>query len=53
MRFRSNDQQAALHQQKFDDGIKMMRRLVMDIKPNVTSTIIQRSSFSSFSNSTL
>jgi hypothetical protein len=42
MRFRSNDQQAAMHQQKFDDGIKMMRRLVMDIKPNVTSTIIQR-----------
>jgi hypothetical protein len=42
MRFRSNDQQAAMHQQKFSEGIKTMRRLTMDIKPSVTSTIIQR-----------
>jgi len=53
MRFRSNDQQASMHQQKFDDGIKMMRRLVMDIKPNVTSTIIQRNFFGSVISSAL
>ena len=30
MRFRSNEQSAALHQQKFNTGIKSMRRLIVD-----------------------
>lgn len=40
MRFRSNDQSAAIHQQNFQDGIKEMRRLVIDEPLYVRSTMI-------------
>ena len=42
MMFRSNEQSAAMHSQKFEDGIKMMRRLTLDQPVNVRSTMIQR-----------
>ena len=42
MRFRSNDQSAAIHQQNFQDGIKSMRRVLMDDPLDVRSTVIQR-----------
>ena len=42
MLFRSNEQSATLHSQKFEDGIKMMRRLVVDQSVNVVSTIITK-----------
>ena len=49
MMFRSNEQSASLHSQKFEDGIKMMRRLVVDQPVNVSSTVIQRSSYNTIS----
>ena len=48
MRFRSNDQSAELHRGSFDDGIKMMRRLLVDDKLNIRSTFIPRYRFNSF-----
>ena len=45
MLFRSNEQSSSLHSQKFKDGIKTMRRLVMDQAVNVTSTAIYRPSY--------
>lgn len=42
MLFRSNEQSATMHSQKFEDGIKMMRRLVVDQSVNVVSTIITK-----------
>jgi hypothetical protein len=42
MRFRSNEQSAAVHQQAFEDGIKTMRRLLLDEPISVTSTIVTR-----------
>ena len=47
MMFRSNEQSAQLHTQKFKDGIEMMRRLILDQPVNVVSTAIQRTSNSS------
>ena len=47
MRFRSNEQSAQIHNQKFQDGIKVMRRLLLDDIINVRSTVINRSKFSS------
>ena len=44
MLFRSNEQSASMHSTKFEDGIKMMRRLVVDPHPNVISTALQKSS---------
>lgn len=49
MRFRSNEQSAAMHQNNFDDGIKSMRRVLMDDPINLRSTVISRSGSSSFS----
>jgi len=43
MLFRSNEQSASMHSKKFEDGIKMMRRLVVDPHVNVISTVIHRS----------
>lgn len=40
MRFRSNDQSAMVHQQKFIDGIKRMRRVLLDDPTFVRSTVI-------------
>lgn len=40
MRFRSNDQSAMVHQQKFVEGMKRMRRLLLDDPTFVRSTVI-------------
>lgn len=40
MRFRSNDQSAAIHQQAFDDGIRSMRRVLLDDQTHIRSTVI-------------
>lgn len=42
MMFRSNEQSAAMHEEKFKDGIKIMRRLLLDQPVNVTSFVVQR-----------
>ena len=42
MRFRSNEQSAQIHQQKFEDGIKVMRRLLLDDPIYIRSTMINR-----------
>ena len=47
MMFRSNEQSASIHRDKFQDGIKMMRRLLLDEPLAVSSTaIIQQTTFS-------
>jgi len=48
MRFRSNEQSAAIHQQNFEEGIKAMRRILMDDNLYVRSTVIQRPASSTF-----
>jgi hypothetical protein len=47
MRFRSNEQSAMIHQQAFDDGIGMMRRLLSDDNLYVRSTYIPYVGFTS------
>ena len=42
MRFRSNEQSAQIHQQKFKDGMKVMRRLLLDDPISVRSTMVTR-----------
>ena len=42
MRFRSNEQSASIHQQKFKEGIKVMRRLLLDDPLVMRSTMIHR-----------
>ena len=42
MLFRSNEQSASMHSQKFEQGINMMRRLILDLPVNVISTVITR-----------
>lgn len=42
MRFRSNEQSAAMHEKKFEDGIDMMRRLLQQPVAAVTSTVITK-----------
>ena len=49
MRFRSNEQSAAMHQNNFEDGIKSMRRVLMDDAIEIRSTVVTRGSTSSFS----
>ena len=49
MRFRSNEQSAAMHQNNFEDGIKSMRRVLMDDAIEIRSTVVTRGSASSFS----
>ena len=39
MRFRSNEQSAQIHEQKFKNGIESMRRLLLTSFINVTSTV--------------
>lgn len=41
MRFRSNDQSAMVHQQKFVEGIKRMRRVLLDDPTFVRSTVLR------------
>lgn len=42
MRFRSNEQSAAIHQQNFEGGIKSMRRVLLDEPIQLRSTVISR-----------
>lgn len=42
MRFRSNDQSAMVHQEKFNQGIRQMRRVLMDEPLEIRSTVIQK-----------
>ena len=49
MRFRANEQSAALHQQKFEDGMDNMRRLLLDSPLYLTSTVIAGKHFNSVS----
>ena len=48
MRFRSNEQSAAMHQNNFEDGIKTMRRVTFDDTLFVRSTVLGDSRTSSF-----
>lgn len=43
MRFRSNEQSAAMHQNNFDAGIRTMRRVLLDHPLYVRSTVIEGS----------
>ena len=47
MRFRSNEQSAQIHQAKFQEGIKAMRRLLLDDPLSVRSSMINRPKFTS------
>lgn len=49
MRFRSNDQSAAIHQQNFNEGIRSMRRILMDDPLDIRSTVLHKNK--SFGNS--
>ena len=42
MRFRSNEQSAAMHQANFDMGIKSMRRILIDEPLRARSTVVDR-----------
>jgi hypothetical protein len=48
MRFRSNEQSASMHQNNFDDGIKSMRRVLMDDAIEIRSTAVSRGFSSAF-----
>jgi len=43
MSFRSNDQSSAMHQQKFEQGIRHMKRILFDDELRIRSTVIERS----------
>lgn len=49
MRFRSNEQSAAIHQNNFEDGIKSMRRVLVDDTLSIRSTYISRTGNREFS----
>lgn len=42
MRFRSNDQSAAVHQGNFENGIKSMRRILVDEPLRIRSTVLDK-----------
>lgn len=48
MRFRSNDQSAQIHQNDFVEGIKMMRRILVDDNLSIRSTFNPRSIFNAY-----
>ena len=48
MRFRSNEQSAAMHQNNFEDGIKTMRRVTFDDTLFIRSTFVSDARTSSF-----
>jgi hypothetical protein len=50
MHFRSNEQSAQLHADKFKKGIKTMRRLLVDSKDYLSSTVINRMGNSFYKN---
>ncbi len=41
MNFRSNDQSAEIHKQKFENGIRVMRRILLDDPTYIRSTVIR------------
>jgi hypothetical protein len=41
MRFRSNDQSAEIHQRNFENGIRAMRRVLLDDPTHIRSTVIR------------
>lgn len=45
MLFRSNEQSAAIHREKFDQGIKSMRRLLLDEPMYMRSTMVVQPTF--------
>ena len=47
MRFRSNEQSAQIHQQKFTQGIKTIRRLLLDDPISVRSTMFVKPKYTS------
>jgi hypothetical protein len=47
MRFRSNEQSAQIHQGVFQDGIKSMRRILVDEPLRIRSTVVDRINSSS------
>lgn len=42
MRFRSNEQSAAIHQQNFEAGIRTMRRVLLDEPVRIRSTVVNQ-----------
>jgi len=48
MRFRSNEQSAAVHQNDFVEGIKMMRRVLVDDNLSLRSTYNPRTVFNAY-----
>jgi len=48
MRFRSNEQSAAIHQNDFVEGIKMMRRVLVDDNLSLRSTYNPRTVFNAY-----
>ena len=46
MRFRSNEQSAAMHQGNFENGIKSMRRVLIDEPLRIRSTVVERNNSS-------
>ena len=52
MHFRSNEQSAQIHSQKFKDGVKNMRRLIVDSDDYITSTVLLNSVSKSFNSRT-
>ena len=48
MRFRSNEQSAAMHQSNFDGGIKAMRLVLMDDPIALRSTVVTRGNTTAF-----
>lgn len=48
MRFRSNEQSANVHQSNFEDGIKAMRRVLLDDPIEIRSTVVTRGNTTSF-----
>jgi hypothetical protein len=46
--YRSNEQGAAIYRDKFDMGIRSMRRLLMDDPLYVTSTALNRQDYSQY-----
>ena len=49
MRFRSNEQSAAMHQNNFESGVKSMRRVLLDDTLSVRSTMLNKGTINSFS----
>jgi len=51
MRFRSNEQSASMHQKNFEDGIKTMRRVLLDDPLGLRSLVVSQGRATAFSGS--